>query len=1116
MAQKSDLQNAENKYRAVHWTLQDGLSSGITNSILKDINGFIWIGTDHGLNRFDGNIFKKYYHEAQDTTSISGNSIFGIVEDSLHNLWIGTERGLSRYDMKTDTFSNFKPGTGKKKDLHIVSLYATRSEVIVLETSTPGIFAYDIHTYAKKSLVSINEKDSLEYRPNILHTFFDSASNSIWVLRGFIGAPGGGLVNISLANGERKIYGWPCYRNIPGHSHYSEGMIYDHKRNALWINSADGLLEFTLVNKKFQRVEALNDIFNLKNYGREVGLDMDRKGRIWIATRPRGMLVYDPADQSLTIPFPRDSILQRDISNENSALYYDREGMIWSGFWTPNGVYQIIPINPAVKLFIPDSANQHYNNNNLVIELIKIDSGKRWVSTLGGNYLFDTKTGKTRIFKDYEVPGVKSKDTYVGFQLDDLQKRLVIWNWGNLLLKDLKTKTSRTVIFKDSQGIAIKSLLITSSLRFRDQWITEAQYNGKERIFYGNWDSATLKEILNIPGNRIFPFFTYTDEDHLIFLKREEDLGNLTYKFSNGRFLQTKSPMDIIQWTSIFFNPQDKTFWVAGEKKIFHFDQHFKMIRHYTNQEGVPDLDINGLMADQKGNIWFHTDRSIQQLNIETGEVSTLSERDGFESQSFSHYSLNYIGDSGDLYFAGGDLGRGFNRIIPDKFTNPPSTAYMQTIAVNQKPFPLPTGINNLRELSLDYNENKITIETGILDFYSKGSSHIRYKMEFESDSAVWLFAPANYTIRFEDLKPGKYTLRMQASNAALQFTGPVKVLAILISPPWWQTWWARILFGLLLISTIVGIIQYRSRSLKEKNIMLEEKVLHRTKELKHSLEELRTTQDQLIQQEKMASLGELTAGIAHEIQNPLNFVNNFSDINSELIDEMKQDIQTGHFEEGLSVAEMVKENNLKINLHGKRADSIVKGMLMHSRKSTGQKEPASLNDLADEYLRLSYHGLRAKDKSFNVTMLTDFDKSIEKIYIIPQDIGRVFLNIFNNSLYAVAEKRKLYPEGQTTFLNEAGVAKEPYEPTVSVTTKKMDNQVEIRIKDNGMGIPRKLVDKIFQPFFTTKPAGQGTGLGLSLSYDIIKKGHSGELKVNSMEGEYTEFIILLPNDQKA
>ena len=303
--------------------------------------------------------------------------------------------------------------------------------------------------------------------------------------------------------------------------------------------------------------------------------------------------------------------------------------------------------------------------------------------------------------------------------------------------------------------------------------------------------------------------------------------------------------------------------------------------------------------------------------------------------------------------------------------------------------------------------------------------------------------------------------------------------------------------------------LEENRKLITEQNILLEKKVEERTGELQSTnvelvaaMENLKATQAQLVQKEKMASLGELTAGIAHEIQNPLNFVNNFSEINIELTQELKEEVSKLTLPEHvkanlLQLLNDVVQNEEKINSHGKRADSIVKGMLQHSRTSTGNKEWFDINALADEYLRLSFHGLKAKDKSFQALYETDLDKTIGKVEIIPQDLGRVLLNLFNNAFYSVNEKKKT--------LNSA------FQPRVHLQTKKIADKVQIVIRDNGMGIPSKVIDKIFQPFFTTKPTGEGTGLGLSLSYDIITKVHNGEMKVNTGEGEFADFIFELP-----
>ncbi len=307
-----------------------------------------------------------------------------------------------------------------------------------------------------------------------------------------------------------------------------------------------------------------------------------------------------------------------------------------------------------------------------------------------------------------------------------------------------------------------------------------------------------------------------------------------------------------------------------------------------------------------------------------------------------------------------------------------------------------------------------------------------------------------------------------------------------------------------LIIVLLLALVLYRNNKQKQKaNLLLQQQ----KEKVESTLQELKSTQAQLIQSEKMASLGQLTAGIAHEIQNPLNFVNNFSEINTELITELKEEIEKGDLEEVKAIASDIEENEQKIIHHGKRADSIVKGMLQHSRASTGKKELTDVNVLADECLRLSYHGMRAKDKEFNATINTDFDEGIGKINVVPQDISRVLLNLLNNAFYAVDEKKKEAPT----------LKGENYEPTVCITTKHTNSpsgagSIEIVVKDNGTDIPQNIIDKIFQPFFTTKPTGQGTGLGLSLSYDIVK-AHGGEIQVESSEGEGAEFIVLLPTD---
>jgi signal transduction histidine kinase len=385
------------------------------------------------------------------------------------------------------------------------------------------------------------------------------------------------------------------------------------------------------------------------------------------------------------------------------------------------------------------------------------------------------------------------------------------------------------------------------------------------------------------------------------------------------------------------------------------------------------------------------------------------------------------------------------------------------------------------------YYGKKINSRIGLLKIYEFLSSYYDKK-----DPAKAL----NYLKEYNAVRESLYgTKNMQAMQNLVVAEAQRQQEIIEVEKAYQNKIKMYALLGGLIVLLLVAAMFYRnSVNQKKSRILLQQQ----KNELEQSLRQLRTTQTQLVQAEKMASLGELTAGIAHEIQNPLNFVNNFAEVNAELIDELETEANKGNLEEVKLLAKDIKENETKINHHGKRADAIVKNMLQHSRQSSGQKEPTDINALCDEYLRLSYHGLRAKDKSFNADFETKFDAALAPIRVVPQDIGRVILNLINNAFYAVNERQK----------NEKDSG---YKPRVTLTTKKQADQVVIEVADNGTGMPEQVKEKIFQPFFTTKPTGEGTGLGLSLSYDIVTKGHGGTMEVETTEGEGTEFVIMLP-----
>ncbi len=542
--------------------------------------------------------------------------------------------------------------------------------------------------------------------------------------------------------------------------------------------------------------------------------------------------------------------------------------------------------------------------------------------------------------------------------------------------------------------------------------------------------------------------------------------------------------------------------WIGTHASgLLMYDPATHLSKRFSEKEGLLYDGVLGINEDNSKHLWITSDRGISVLDLETYKIDHFNNANGLPEETEN--SVFFKTSQGRFLM---QCNNGFIDFDPEKLkpdTTLPimhieSVDIIKTQTKNAGQTDSVINCYGIDKVRLQYNENRIAFNYVGLQYQNSALNQYAYRLEGYDDA--WIQAGTRRTVSYTNLSPGTYVFHLKGANSDGVWNPQEQTFTIIIAAPWWNTWWAYIFYALVLGGLIWAFVAYRSGKLRRENKVLEEKVAYRTGQLTQSIDDLKSTQAQLIQSEKMASLGELTAGIAHEIQNPLNFVNNFSEVSNELIDEMNLEIDRGNYGEVKPIALDIKQNLEKINHHGKRADSIVKGMLQHSRNTGGTKEPVDINALCEEWLRLSYHGLRAKDNSFNATIQTQFDPALSDpasmVFVVPQDIGRVLLNIFNNAFYAVNEKEK--------------ELRKHYIPEVLVSTKKSANQVLISVSDNGNGIPPNIVDKIFQPFFTTKPSGQGTGLGLSLSYDIIK-AHGGELKVESKEGKYSAFIIELP-----
>ena len=986
-----------NQYRVLHWTILQGLGSPVNNIVIKDAMGFLWVGSlDGGICRFDGATFKKYPSTGQ-AGQINSDGVYAFVEDSLKNIWIGTPKGLSMYEGKSDSFRNFVTETDSiGANTSIIPFWATRTAVYCYESLTGTIATYDVHSFERKQILDLRSAGVNTGELHVSSTVLDTASNCLWLLDLMI--CNSGILQISLADGHQQKYTWACRKNNLVHRHSAEAMRFDSKRNSIWLNTGEGLIEFSLSDKTFRHIDAFNEFTKLADYDRFVGIDIDREGKIWMAARPMGIIVYDPKmDKVIQVLSPE---LQSKIGLHNLHIYCDRDGIVWISDYNGGGLYGVLPFSPTIKRFAPKPGQRDSLSNGMIYTIVPAAGGKMWLGTADGLNIFDPETETFEVLREEDLPGIRG-EAIIPLGIDTINQKAWL-NAGSTdpakfyemdtYEMDLATRTCRQISFRaGSKQVDTLTFEPTLVKPYKNGLMI---YNERNQGYPGIYEINAG----SLYADRIIPFdmtsMVYevgVMEDRFLFIKPYKTLPNQFFENRNGKWIKIPHMLDTLDWRHIAKNEKDKTQWVSFKDELVHYDKGFKKIRSYGPEDGYNGNTFR-MVIDHGDNVWFVNDLlQIGRLNATTGMISFLSGADGYMLKDYSWSAPMTIDRRGDIY-----VGTGWNKgaegldiIRANQYSSTiTSTIYLRSLTVNQQPFPQNFGDGNAETLILRHNQNTIVVETGIIDYYATGKGQIRYKLVGKEQE--WHNGTAYHSIRYDDLEPGTYRLIMQASNTGGEFNSPEKILIITIAPPYWETWWFRSLAVVAFISLLYGIIQFRSRSLKMRNEELEEKVIVRTKELKRSLEELSSTQAQLIQSEKMASLGELTAGIAHEIQNPLNFVNNFSDLNKELAVEMKNEIDKGNFEEAKAIADDIAENAEKINHHGKRADSIVKGMLQHSRSSTGVKEPTDLNALADEYLRLAFHGLRAKNKSFNATLKTDFDPDTGKINIIRQDIGRV------------------------------------------------------------------------------------------------------------------------------
>jgi len=1069
----------ETNVNLMQLSTMEGLAHNEISSMLETDNGATWISGPQSISLYDGETIITYDYP----------NVFDMALDNQGRLWIATfQDGLYILDFKQKTTYSIELASGA---LPLVDMLYDQHGHIYLASFRDAFYTIDT---SFERFQKITNKGS-----NMATTLFEDSKNNIWLTMG---------EGIAMIDKDRKQL-----IKIPQLSQFSLGFISDIKedtRGSIWFTSPSNQ-SVLAISPHQNKVSILTEENGYTLNGTR--LEVDTKGDIWIAGNNQ---VY---------------ILNKDLTSTksimtNSNMMIDKRG---STLKRKDGSIWIGTLNRGVLLTNKYTLNTEYFDvtrgllGSQVWDIEEDSRGEIWLATDKGINIINpqNKSIKSLSFNDLHIDAKNninhitalSNDLYfwdnrVGFTIYDRQKHKItqyahnlptgiealgytatdahtfyLFTPEGLFVYDTELNTLKKLTFNSDTDNLITMFGVSMIYDGKDILYIPTQTKGLAKVNLENHTIQYLSTAQGLCDNRA-GVATLSDEGELwltthsgiaILNLKENTLTNI--KEENG--LIPAEMYDLIE--------RNNTMYAASVNGLIPINKSTakNTVKGFYNLNAGFGFKSNDYLSGsskflKNGQFWA----GAVNLSDEYRLLIMNTEPEIDSTQSVVHIKNMFVMDEAISSYANTTA----NPLYSENSTSSQSKD-IQWDSIS-KPYNLPVG------LELPYDQNSLSFSYASGDVFNRGQ--LAYRFILDGEDKDWTYANTQTkTKNYYNLKPGQYTFKVASRSFNKQWSTPA-VLSFRINPPWWQTWWAYVLFGILIASILRIYIVFRARKLTRENRILEQNVKERTKELEVTIADLKATQSQLIQSEKMASLGELTAGIAHEIQNPLNFVNNFSEVNIELIDEMQEELKAGNQEEVIEISNDIKENQKKITHHGKRADSIVKGMLKHSRNTSGEKEPTNINVLADEYLRLAYHGIRAKDKTFNATLNTDFDESIGLVNVAGQELGRVVLNLITNALHAIA------PDAQPN--SEGG----PKQPTIWVSTKQKNKQIHIEIKDNGTGIPKNIIDKIFQPFFTTKASGQGTGLGLSMSYDIIK-AHGGELTVESEQGKGTTFTIIIP-----
>ncbi|AOW10378.1 sensor histidine kinase [Flavobacterium gilvum] len=1078
-----------------NFTTYPELGGTTINDIITDRQGVVWIATSNGLVQYDGYEYKHYDVDPKDPKKMGSILTQKLYEAHDGHIWIGCTDLLSEYDPVTQTFKNY--------NFLKLTDFKLGSQVVIStinEDSRGRIYfgTYSVYGFIATHALFFKDEKSNEFRrfdssikegiKNVFSSAIDHSDN-IWIVavNGFFRID----KNRNIHKEKRLIAEFPIEKYISTIKCDAKGNLWiasssrTHAVLSVW-NPNTGKLKSYPIRESSSKINTVFLIYEM---------ELDSRGNIWLATS-YGLMYFDLKKEQFEML--NENPNERLMRNILFCLHLDSFDNLWIG--TESKGLLRYSNRVVLKSYVYNKEDKNSITSGWINRFLESADGKIWMANETGLNVFDpVKNTLTPYPISKSLPNLSQ---FFGIGLYSPDEILIETNIGFFLF-DINNKTySKIQLGPPLDKLFIYSLITDSN---GNQWyctVKGAFLKTKNKGILRHFD---LKKIFGSDASSNEVVSVCEDAKHGIWLLTNNGLFLYNYKTDKvERYWFDKKKGDVLESqdiNSLYVDKEGMVWvgtWGGGLSKC---NVETGKIISYSTKDGLLSMGIQGILPDEKNKaLWLSTFDGLSRFSIEDGQFNNFSMEEGIQGRLFA--DGGYLKSSGGLLFFGGSNGiTVFNPNYISKNSKPPKV-YITDFKIGD--ISMYYGNNSFqknkktipKDFILKYNQNSISINYTGIHYSNPSKNEFTYKLENYDNK--WREVGNIRTAYYYDLPPGDYTFRVKAANSNGVWNEKGASVAFSITPPWWRTWWAYTLYGILFLVLLILFDRFQRKRLLEKEYALaKEKELAHAREIEKAFNELKTTQLQLIQSEKMASLGELTAGIAHEIQNPLNFVNNFSEVSLELIDEMNDEMDKGETEEAKIIAVDIKQNLEKIIFHGKRADGIVKGMLQHSRISSGQKELTDINALADEYLRLAYHGLRAKDKSFNAVLETHFDEKLPKIDVVSQDIGRVLLNLFTNAFYAIQKQQQIATQG--------------YKPVLSVTTLQKENCIEITVKDNGTGIPSAIRDKIMQPFFTTKPAGEGTGLGLSLSYDIVVKGHGGTINVETEEDNGATFIITLP-----